>query len=212
MGQFFRTVFLQNRAYLMMADYPDQCPHCGADVSFDEYGVHVPEWDDETVAQVVEGTAQGRMVKVQGVADCAKGHPLGGEVVMRASTESEAENQFEFQCVAQTFARSHAEVADVLGRVGVVRVAPGIYMPPKSVILDREGLVPPVILGEECNLATTAEVGPATFVHRSNIGAKCKVRNCVVIDSTVDGGGEWKNAAIIRSFVDDSTVPSDPEA
>ena len=127
-----RTVYLEDWPYIIKADYPELCPVCGVAIDSHAYAVHIPEWDKETVAEILEGTREERVVSIQGVMDCDAGHPVAGTMLIRRSTETETENNVEYQCVAQTMARSHASVEAILKEVPFARAAPGIFVPQGS--------------------------------------------------------------------------------
>jgi len=71
-----RTVYLENWPYIIKADYPELCPVCGVAIDSHAYGVHIPEWDKETVSEILEGTREERVVSIQAVMDCDAGHPV----------------------------------------------------------------------------------------------------------------------------------------
>ncbi len=199
--QLFRSIFLGEDVWMALVEYPDVCPECNVPTLFDEYGVHEAVWDSDTLEEMAKARDEGRYVRTLAMAKCLNGHPLQGVMSMRASTGQDPEVRLEFVCLASTLARSHPEVAEVLGNVAVVRAAPGIFMPKGSYMASSEGIVRPVMLGEECDIAKSAIIGPLTFVHKSRIGADCKLSRCVVIESTVEEGANLGGAVVIRTFM-----------
>lgn len=208
--QLFRTIFLGEDVWLALVEYPDTCPECKVPTLFDEYGVHEAAWDPDTLEEMAKARDAGKYVRTLAMAQCLNGHSLQGVMSLRSSTGQEAEVRMEYVCLASTLARSHTEVAEILDQTAVVRAAPGIFMPKGSIMASTEGIVRPVILGEECDIAKSAVIGPLTFIHKSRIGPNSHLSKCVVIESTVEEGTVLDSAVIVRTFMTNQTEPDSP--
>lgn len=208
--QLFRTIFLGDDVWLALVEYPDTCPECKVPTLFDEYGVHEAAWDTLTLEEMAKARDAGKYVRTLALAKCLNGHPLQGVMSLRASTGQEAEVRMEYVCLASTLARSHPEVAEILDQTAVVRAAPGIFMPKGSLMTTTDGIVRPVILGEECDIASSSLIGPLTFIHKSRVGPGTRLSRCVVIESTIEEGAALDSAVIIRTFMTNQ-VESGPD-